>query len=293
MLKRIPITADLVMAVSLGLFLPITLFAEETVPNIRTIPMDLVVPEMVSGEPAAGRRIRGVLPEYFDTDIHHALYLPNDWVKGRLYPVLVEYAGNGPFRNRFGDVSTGRLDDSSLGYGISGGEKFIWICLPFISQDHQRNQRQWWGDVEATVNYCIQAVDYVCKEFGGDRSALFLTGFSRGSIACNFIGLHNDEIASLWKGFICHSHYDGVQLWNYSGSDGVSALERLTRLKGRPQFITHEASVDATQKYLNDVHPDGNFTFTRIPFKNHTDSWVLRGLTERTQLRNWLRDLIE
>jgi hypothetical protein len=46
---------------------------------------------------------------------------------------------------------------------------------------------------------------------------VFIAGFSRGAIACNFIGLRDDEIASLWCGFVVHSHYEGVRDW--PGSD--------------------------------------------------------------------------
>lgn len=70
------------------------------------------------------------------------------------------------------------------------------------------------------------------------------------SIACNYIGLHDDEIAALWRGFICHSHYDGVRKWDYAGSDRQSAAIRLGRLRDRPQFISHETSVETARGYL-------------------------------------------
>ena len=37
-----------------------------------------------------------------------------------------------------------------------------------------------------------KTVPWVCENFGGDTEKVFLCGFSRG-IACNFIGLHDDE----------------------------------------------------------------------------------------------------
>ncbi len=43
---------------------------------------DLVTPEMTTEEPAAGRRVRKVAPEYSGTDVYHALYLPEDWKPG-------------------------------------------------------------------------------------------------------------------------------------------------------------------------------------------------------------------
>lgn len=267
--------------------------AAEELPDISSVATDLRVPDVTEEPPAAGRRVKMVLPAYQNSEVHHLVYLPVDWNPDRSWPVIVEYAGNGPFQNRYGDVCTGRVEDCSLGYGISGGQGFIWVCLPYVSADHLHNQRQWWGDLEATVQYCKTAVPQICDQFAGDRHRVVLTGFSRGAIACNMLGLHDDEVASLWAAFICHSHYDGVRQWPYAGSDRQSAMVRLQRLKGRPQFISHESSVDATKSYLQQVAPDGNFTFQTIPFRNHTDSWVLRDLPERRKLRAWLTDVLK
>ena len=95
---------------------------------------DLAVPGVVRDVPAPGRRARVTAPEYVGTEVHHLLYLPIDWAPGRTYPVIVEYAGNGPFRSRYGDVSTGEVAGSNLGYGISAGRGFIWLCLPFVNE---------------------------------------------------------------------------------------------------------------------------------------------------------------
>jgi len=259
-------------------------------PDITSVAADLGPPPpmLVGTAPAAGKRVRLSLPDYAGTDVHHALYLPGDWQPGKQYPVLVEYAGNGPYSNRFGDVSTGKVEDCLLGYGISGGEGYLWLTLPCVSEDGQTNQRQWWGSVEKTVDYCKRVVPEICAEFGGDSDAIFLTGFSRGAIACNFIGLHDDEIATLWRGFICHSHYDGVKKWGYENSDRASAAGRLSRLAGRPQFISQERSIDATRDYLAGAAPDGDFTFVPLPYRNHTANWLYRDIPERRKLREWL-----
>jgi len=261
-------------------------------PDISTVPCDLAMPVMVDDEPAPGRRVRAVVPEYAGTEVHHSLYLPADWERGRAYPIIAEYPGNGPCRNPHGDTCTGKVEDCSLGYGLSGGSGFIWVCLPFMSADGGRNQLQWWGDVDATVGYCRNVVASICEEHGGDASKVFLAGFSRGSIACNFIGLHDDKIASLWRGFICHSHYDGVMEWPYPGSDRPAAAERLARLGDRPQFISHEVSVEETRRYLNETGAKGEFTFQAIPYRNHTDSWILRDIPERAAAREWLADVL-
>jgi hypothetical protein len=262
-------------------------------PDIRSVPQDLVTPRMAQAPPAPGKRVKQTAARYLGTEVYHALYLPVDWQEGKRYPVIVEYAGNGPYRNAHGDVCSGRVEDCNLGYGISGGSGFIWVCLPYVSPDHTHNQLRWWGDVEATVDYCQAVVSTICREYGGDPSALLLAGFSRGAIACNYIGLHDDEIARLWLGFIAHSHYDGVRAWGYCEDDRRSAKRRLERLQGRPQFISHEGSVEETRRLLQESGANGAFTFQPLPYRNHTDAWVLCDIPERQALREWVRDVLD
>jgi hypothetical protein len=264
-----------------------------SLPDIGSIPHDLETPPMSEGTPAPGRRVRQTTVEYQGTGIYHALYLPADWRASGLHPVIVEYAGNGPYRNAYGDVCTGRVEDCNLGYGISGGERFIWACLPYLSADGKRNQLQWWGDLRATVDYCKTVVAGICSQYCGDPSAIFIAGFSRGAIACNYLGLHDDEIAELWLGFVAHSHYDGVRAWGCPGSDTHSAVDRLARLRGRPQFISHEGSVEETRRFLEGTGVDGAFTFQAIPYRNHTDTWVLCDIPERRVLRRWMQNVLD
>lgn len=249
--------------------------------DIDSLLPDLRTPAITDGKPAPGKRAQQFLKEYEGTGVFHALYLPTDWQPGRKFPVIVEFTGN-KYRS-----SKGIVAESDLGYGLSGGKGAIWVCVPYVNRKEMKNQPTWWGDVNATVDYCKQTVKLVCKKHGGDPDNVFLAGFSRGAIACNFIGLHDDEIASLWRGFICHSHYDGVRQWGYAGSDRQAATERLKRLGDRPQFISHENNVKTTQDYLSQAYPKGNFTFLSIKGVSHTDTWVLRDVPERKQLRDW------
>jgi hypothetical protein len=255
--------------------------------DIDSLTLDLKTPAITDGPPAPGKRARQFLKEYEGTGIFHALYLPTDWQPGKKYPVVVEYTGN-KYRS-----SLGIVEENDLGFGISAGRGVIWVCVPYVNKKEKKNQPTWWGDVDATVDYCKRTVPLVCEKYGGDASNVFIAGFSRGAIACNFIGLHDDEIASLWRGFICHSHYDGVRQWGYAGSDRASAAERLKRLGKRPQFISHENSVKATQDYLREASPDGNFTFLPLPGVSHTDTWVLRDVPQRKLLRDWFRQSLK
>lgn len=261
-------------------------------PNLHQIKSDLVVPEVVEGEPAAGKRVRQWNPGFEDWDLSHVLYLPPDWKPDGKYPVLVEYPGNGGYKNQYGDISTGRVEDCKLGYGISGGRGMIWVCLPFVNPKTRQHLLNWWGDADATAAYCRQTVDRLCNEFGGDRDAVILTGFSRGAIACGYIGLRDAETAKLWRAIIPHSHYDGVRRWNYPESDVESARKRLARFAGKPQFITHEQSVDETRQSLKDTDTS-EVTFLALPYPNHTDTWVLKDIPERKQLRDWLAKVLQ
>jgi len=233
------------------------------------------------------------LPDYEGTAVHHVLYLPVNWRPDNRYPVIVEYAGNGPYTSRYGDFSAGTVEGASMGYGISGGKDFIWVSMPFVNTAEMRNQRWWWGNTVATVDYCKAAVRQVCERYGGDPSAVVLAGFSRGAIAANYIGLSNDEIADVWLAFIPFSHYDGVRKWEWPGSDRASALERLKRLNGRASFVCRERSVKETQDYIASTGVNAPFAFCSIPFRNHSDAWLLRDVPERRRLRRWLRQVLE
>ncbi|MFT5088952.1 MAG: hypothetical protein ACI8PG_003319 [Planctomycetota bacterium] len=254
--------------------------------NLETIIPDLTLPPVTDGAPAAGKRVKETNRNYVGSGVHHLLYLPTDWERGKAYPVIVEYAGNK------WQTSPGTVEGSHLGYGVSGGEGVIGICMPFVDAKNRQNATTWWGDVDATVAYCKEAVQRICAEYGGDRAAVFLAGFSRGAIACNYIGLYDDEIASLWRGFICHSHYDGLREWPYDRSDRHAALERLKRLKNRPQFISGEKDVQATKDYLLTACPSGQFSFLKMPFADHTDTWVLRDIPPREAVRRWFTHVL-
>jgi len=77
------------------------------------------------------------------------------------------------------------------------------------------------------VRYCVATVRDVCARYAGDPRHVVLCGFSRGAIGCHYLGLHDDQIAALWCGFLCHSQYDGVRRWPYPGSEPEPAIERL------------------------------------------------------------------
>lgn len=270
----------------------LSLLAADEYPDIRTVAQDLFPPPTIDAPPAPGKRVRHTLRDYAGTQIHHTLYLPTNWRPGDRYPVFCEYAGNGNYKNQFGDVSEGTVEGSNMGYGISAGKDFIWVCLPYVDRAAGRNAALWWGDAEETAAYCKQAVAMICDTYGGDPNKLVLSGFSRGAIACNYIGLRDDAIARLWRAFIVYSHYDGARAWPHPDSGRAEALVRLKRLNNRPQFIIHENSVAATQEYLRSTGIEAPFTFRTLRYRNHNDTWTLRDTEERRAVRQWLATVL-
>jgi hypothetical protein len=271
--------------------------SDMAVADIGSVEPDLEVPATDPGQPGPGRRVRQTTPGFPEQGVHHTLYLPPDWEPGRKFPVIIEWTGN-----RYGSC-TGLVEDAKLGYGISGGEGFIWICMPFLDGAGRANVDTWWGDEGAyqtrpTIEYCIRTVDHVCRHWGGDPGALVLAGFSRGSIACNYIGLANDEIAGLWRAFICYSHYDGLYTgWPYPDCDREAARERLDRLQGRPQFICQEivprqeddTGLVRLREYIRSTGIQAPFTYCLTGFRDHDDAWILRPSEAREALRRWLQ----
>ncbi len=271
------------------LLLPALLIAAE-LPDIRTVPPDLEVPVLSEGPPAAGKRVRLGLG---------VLYLPTDWQAGAKLPVIVELAGNGGFTSKYGDVSTGLPVGSNLGYGLSAGRGFIWLCVPYLNANGDEIAITWWGDApkydpQPTLKHLRATVKAVCRDYGGEESKVVLCGFSRGAIACNYLGLYDDETAKLWCGFLAYSHYDGVKTWPYPDSDREAALVRLQRLGGRPQFICGEGTnAQGTEAYLRPLLPNADLTFLSTGFRNHNDAWTLRPSPAREKAREWLRRVVQ
>ncbi len=274
------------------LLAPIAVFAQPI--NLNEIPSDLVVPKVESDQPAAGKRVWEKLDSYRDWNLAHALYLPIDWREGGRYPVILEYPGNGGFKNGLGDTCDGTVESCRLGYGLTEGQGCLWVSLPFVDPKSKEHAITWWGDADQTTAYCKQVVAHVCARWGGDPQKLILTGFSRGALACSYIGLRDEEIAKFWRALMPHSHYDGVRKWSYADSDPASSLERVSRMGNRPQWISHELSVDAVRAFLQSHGLLGTrIQLQAIPFPNHSADWVLKDIPERQRARAWLKKVLE
>lgn len=204
------------------------------------------------------------------------------------------------------------MEDAGLGYGIGRGE-FIWLTLPFVDTEQKANAVTWWGDVDATVAYAKKCVPQTCKAFHGDSSRVFLCGFSRGAIGVNFIGLHDDEIAKLWCGFISHDHFDGEREWRGTSwgtplaTYRYGATQRLQRVNGRPYMVCQNGSTDAIRDFLSTPSRIdlSTFTFVDVDTKNilgdfpnevaihpHNDRWLLKPSDQRSKVWRWVNSVL-
>ena len=267
-------------------------------------PCDLTTPPSLPEKPAARRRVRQTLAGYEGTDIHHTLALPAGWdpgwrESGARYPVLIEYTGN----LHPASGSTGEIEDANLGYGLSAGASWIWVVLPCVDPVQGRNAVTWWGDRDATVAYCLEAVHHVHRTYGGDAGSTLICGFSRGAIAASHIGLADDEIASLWCGFYGHDNFDGLRTtWPYQGCDALAAARRLQRLRDRPVLVSCARSLPQLlplQQYLETTPAASRLTFIEAPVADlfevpgeirhvHTDLWLHKPSPARERARAWL-----
>ena len=271
---------------------------------------DVIVPPLVSQAKQPGTRWLERLPSSLrdntmlqSTTAYHVVGLPTDWSPNRRFPLLVEFVGNGLFRNQLGDTNSGHVEDAELAWGLTGGDGWITLTVPFVSGDGSRAVTQWWGDpphysVDPTLTYLQLAIDHVCDQYGADASRVVLSGFSRGSLACSRIGLADSQIAGRWKGLLCCSHIEGVGVWPFTSADIESAELRWSRFADRPVFITHEGSTGADTP----LHAAADF-FRSLPsppatmlhstgYRNHDDAWTLRPGTTRRLARRWLHRVV-
>ena len=253
-------------------------------------PNRLNVPGMTVGKPAAGQRVRYQLAADADTDIYCALYLPPEWEPGKRYPVIAEYPGY-IFYRAGSCWSTGRPEQCQMGYGISSGKSTIWVSLPFVDRKTGGIAENAFGSGAGTdtIAHAQATMDDICASWRGDRDQLFICGFSRGSIACGYIGLANGEIAALWKGIIGCQHYDGSR-WNQSNIAG--AVERAPRFRGRAIF-----QVDNSEERYSSVQeatlPEVEWTWRKSGLGYHATAMFLDDRPLMIEIRQWFQDLLK
>jgi hypothetical protein len=224
--------------------------------DIHVLPEDLSLPSKFSETPGPGKVVMDQIknPKFFPSDRPasasalqgHAVYLPTNWEAGKRYPVIFEYLGN----------TVGVQSLKGVGYGLVGPRDFIWVVLPIVSAypTTQPDVTMNWGNGDAirnTVEYAKQAVKEVCEKWGGDSRNCVLVGYSRGGVACNLIGLYDEEIAFLWKAMVPGAHYfgEGLDITGAKTALGstdlkASAKAHIARLGKIPQLCMAEYNTD-------------------------------------------------
>ena len=242
------------------------------------------VPPVEDGEPAPGRRVRLRLAGDEHTGIYSVLQLPEDWRPGGRFPVVAELPGNSYFASVC--YSTGRPEQCVMGFGVTRGRGAICLGLPFIDRASGTIVESGWGNADDTAEHVVRVIEEVCARFGGDRSNLVLAGFSRGAIACGYIGLRNDRIAPLWKGFIACQHYDGD---GWSGVTMAGAIERAARFRGRGvfQFDNPAAQFRPVMEAMKT-----DVVWAESGLGAHATAMFLDDRVPMQQLRAWFRRLV-
>jgi hypothetical protein len=247
-------------------------------------PDRLEVPPVQDGPPAAGKRVRYRPALETSPDIYCILYLPEDWKPDGTYPVIAEYPGNIFFvRDCY---SPGLPEQCAIGYGMTQGKGAIWVSLPFIDGQQDAIAEDGWGNPDDTAAYCREVIEDVCAKFGGDPENLVLTGFSRGAIACGYIGLRNETIARLWKGMHLCQHYDGD---GWKGATMHDAVERARRFRGIAVFNTDNPEIK--MQPLTEAM-GAPVTFARSGLGAHSTAMFLDSRPSTLQLRSWFADLV-
>ena len=244
----------------------------------------VAVPEVSDEAPAPGRRVRARLAGERQPGLYAVLHLPVDWTPGRRWPLLVEYPGN--LFHMPGCRSPGLPEQGVIGAGMTFGRGAICLGLPFVDRRWGRIAESGWGNPDETVAYALAMLAQVRDDWGADPANTVLTGFSRGALACGYIGLRDDRLAAWWKGFHACQHYDGDG-WN--GATWAGAMERARRFRGRSVFHTD----NATAKFQPLMAAMGvPATFVQSGLGAHATAMFLDDRASTRQVRAWYRDLV-
>lgn len=92
------------------------------------------------------------------------------------YDASKEYMGNGPFNDKVGDVSTGRPEDSNLGWGMAepAGSQYIWISMPFLSSwlgaDTEISTYWWYERWSFGTSTTLMVILHPNSQYGRDEA---------------------------------------------------------------------------------------------------------------------------
>jgi len=270
------------------------------------------VPILEKGIPQPGKRVAVTESEYINTQVHHSLYLPENYNSLTKCPIIVKFTGN--YYPESG--STGEVEGANLGYSLTLGKDFIWVVLPFIAVNHLNNEKTWWRDLDATTEYARRCIPRIIKNYKGDSATVILCGFSRGAIAVSYVGLHDDATSKLWTAFFTSDHFDGEREWSSWGMPlekyRAEAKSRLLRIKERPFRICQDIGLNNGTSEIESmfqkmgISGSSNITSRSIPMdrdfpvipnrwflSRHTDLWPIFNTQSGSEAREWIGSLIK
>jgi predicted esterase len=251
---------------------------DKNLPVSGTFGSPPTLPPVTNEAPAAGKRVRVTAPGSGyegNPNVYHTLYLPPDWVAGSKYPVIVEYAPN-QYQNFVGNP-----EDTQLGFHLSGGTGYIWASMPCIHENGTLSNKSddyiattWYGaSKDDDAAYTKAAVIDIIGNYGGDHASVFVTGFSRGAIACGELARHDATMADIWLGFLPYAHTDYG--W-YDGGSGSGA--RTDRVNHRASLITYgqvdSAATNSRQGVDALIARGFPVESYEIAGTGHTDEWI-------------------
>lgn len=243
----------------------------------------LTVPEIEEGVPEAGKRVKIYLPEY--PEAYYVLFLPYNFTDTTKLPIIFESPGN-----VYQEVSNGLPDSACLGYGISFGMDYIWVCVPFIDNTGYILRSYWGKDPSSIVDFWLAVLNDLNARFCIDNDKIVLSGFSRGAVSTSYIGNYNDEIASKWAAYFAHSHFDGCCQTLLGNTN-----ERIARIQKKKVLIS-VGEQDIAKKcsrgaYENLLKGGYSVTYIEVPDLDHSPFWILEDSESAEEARNWLRNL--
>lgn len=274
----------------------------DSLPDMTSVAADIAVPPLTAAPPRPGQRSIVRLPGVWAArEAYIVLYLPPAPISAARFPVVVELPGNGHYHDHDGDVCTGRPENCTLGYGLTGGADAVWASVPFLL-DNYSLAITWWGDApryspHTTAELLQATVSLLTENYGGDAARVTLAGFSRGAIGAWYVGLYDDTVAQLWSSFLVYAHCYGEYPVPFAPDNAPANVTRLlSRLRGRPSFVNNCDVSDERARVTALCPPapsdacDG-LRWSDTPFRNHNDQWALRPTAERTALRAWFAGL--
>lgn len=238
-----------------------------------------VIPKIGINGPEIGKRCRIYLKEY--DNVYYLIYLPYNYEDTRKFPIIFESPAN-PY-----NPTCGLPEDIYMGYGITQGYDYIWVCAPIVDTEDKIIGSYWGKDPLSTVQCWISIIRDVKSKYRIDDSNIVLCGFSRGAISCCYIGNYTEEISKIWSSYFCHAHFDGC-----CQSVLGSSSERINRIGNRKVLITvgenDYAKICSQRSYEKLLKSEINVNYIEIPGVDHSPNWILDETESTNKAREWL-----